>query len=77
MDYIAIIEKAVGKKAKLNMLPMQPGDVDATFADVERAQGRDRLRAEDAARRRHLEIRRLVPRLLQALIIPRRAPPAS
>ena len=34
MDYIATIEKAVGKKAKLNMLPLQPGDVEATFADV-------------------------------------------
>ena len=34
MDYIAIIEKAVGKKAKLNLLPKQPGDVDVTFADV-------------------------------------------
>ena len=34
MDYIGIIEKAVGKKAKFNLLPKQPGDVDATFADV-------------------------------------------
>ena len=34
MDYIAIIEKAVGKKARLNLLPKQPGDVDVTFADV-------------------------------------------
>ncbi len=34
MDYIATIEKAAGKKAKLNLLPMQPGDVEATFADV-------------------------------------------
>ena len=34
MDYIAIIERAVGKKAKLNLLPKQPGDVDVTFADV-------------------------------------------
>ena len=34
MDYIGIIEKAVGKKAKLNLLPKQPGDVDVTFADV-------------------------------------------
>ena len=34
MDYIGIIEKAVGKKAKLNLLPKQPGDVDITFADV-------------------------------------------
>jgi UDP-glucuronate 4-epimerase len=35
MDYIACIEKAVGKAAILNMLPMQPGDVPATFADVD------------------------------------------
>jgi UDP-glucuronate 4-epimerase len=35
MDYIACIEKAVGKTAKKNMLPMQPGDVPATFADIE------------------------------------------
>jgi UDP-glucuronate 4-epimerase len=34
LDYIACIEKAVGKTAKLNMLPMQPGDVEATAADV-------------------------------------------
>ena len=34
MDYIAVIEKAVGKKAKLNLLPKQPGDVDVTLADV-------------------------------------------
>src|SRR5712672_368530 len=35
MDYIACIEKAVGKTAIKNMLPMQPGDVPATFADIE------------------------------------------
>ena len=34
MDYIACIEKAVGKTAKKNLLPMQPGDVPATYADV-------------------------------------------
>jgi UDP-glucuronate 4-epimerase len=35
MDYIACIEKAVGKTATKNMLPMQQGDVAATFADIE------------------------------------------
>ena len=35
MDYIACIEKAVGKTAIKNFLPMQPGDVPATYADVE------------------------------------------
>jgi UDP-glucuronate 4-epimerase len=34
LDYIACIEKAVGKPAKMNFLPMQPGDVPATYADV-------------------------------------------
>jgi UDP-glucuronate 4-epimerase len=32
---IEIIEDALGKKAIKNFLPMQPGDVPATFADVE------------------------------------------
>ena len=34
-DYISEIEKNVGKKAKVNLLPLQPGDVVATYADVE------------------------------------------
>jgi len=32
---IEVIEKCVGKKAKKNLLPMQPGDVPATFADID------------------------------------------
>jgi UDP-glucuronate 4-epimerase len=35
MDYIAEIEKALGLKAKLDLLPMQPGDVPETYADIE------------------------------------------
>ncbi len=34
MEFIEAIEKALGKKAKKNMLPIQPGDVPATYADV-------------------------------------------
>ena len=34
MDYINQLEKALGKTAKLKMLPMQPGDVSSTCADV-------------------------------------------
>ncbi len=34
-DFIAAIEKALGKKAKRELLPMQPGDVPATFADID------------------------------------------
>lgn len=33
-DFIAEIENALNKKAKKNMLPMQPGDVEKTWADV-------------------------------------------
>ena len=35
MDFIDAIEKAVEKKAKKNCLPMQPGDVPATWANVD------------------------------------------
>jgi UDP-glucuronate 4-epimerase len=35
LDYIATIEKAVGKKAKLELVQQQPGDVEETYADVE------------------------------------------
>lgn len=34
MDYIDAIEKAVGVKGKINLKPMQSGDVVATYADV-------------------------------------------
>lgn len=33
-DYIAAIERAVGKKAVVELLPLQPGDVPDTAADV-------------------------------------------
>jgi len=32
--FIEVIEKNLGKKAKKNLLPLQPGDVIATYADV-------------------------------------------
>jgi UDP-glucuronate 4-epimerase len=34
LDYIATLERALGKKAKLALKPMQPGDVKATYADT-------------------------------------------
>lgn len=34
MDFIAAIERATGQTATCNMLPMQPGDVPATWADT-------------------------------------------
>ncbi|RLB72754.1 MAG: capsular biosynthesis protein CpsI, partial [Deltaproteobacteria bacterium] len=35
LDFIALIEKALGCEAQKELLPMQPGDVPATYADVE------------------------------------------
>lgn len=35
LDFIQAIEEELGRKAELHLLPMQPGDVPATFADVD------------------------------------------
>jgi len=35
MQFIGALEQALGKKAKVNFLPIQPGDVLATYADVD------------------------------------------
>ena len=34
MDFIATLEDVLGKKATINFLPMQPGDVPATYAET-------------------------------------------
>lgn len=39
MQFVAAIEKAIGKTAQKQMRPMQPGDVPATFADVSELTG--------------------------------------
>ncbi|HEY0797045.1 MAG TPA: NAD-dependent epimerase/dehydratase family protein [Acidisarcina sp.] len=35
MRFIGVIEEALGKKARIDFEPMQPGDVKETFADIE------------------------------------------
>lgn len=34
LDYIEVLEQALGRKAQRRLLPLQPGDVPDTFADV-------------------------------------------
>ncbi|MBK1654108.1 NAD-dependent epimerase [Allochromatium vinosum] len=34
MEYIAVLEQCLGRKAEMELLPLQPGDVPDTFADV-------------------------------------------
>jgi len=36
MRYIEVLEKCLGKKAQMNMMPMQPGDVPSTVADIKK-----------------------------------------
>ena len=40
MDLIALLAREYGVTPHLNMLPMQPGDVPATYADIARAQAK-------------------------------------
>jgi UDP-glucuronate 4-epimerase len=35
LEVVRLLEEALGKKAKRELLPMQPGDVPATYADVD------------------------------------------
>jgi UDP-glucuronate 4-epimerase len=35
LEFISILEKALGREAKRELLPMQPGDVPETYADIE------------------------------------------
>jgi UDP-glucuronate 4-epimerase len=35
MHYIQVLEQCLGKKAEMNLLPLQPGDVPDTYADVQ------------------------------------------
>ena len=67
MDFIGAIEKALGRKAELNLLPMQPGDVPATYADVDDLVRDVGFSPRHADRRRHRALRRLVPEVLRGL----------
>ena len=35
MDFIAVIEKSLGQKARYDFQPIQPGDIPETYADIE------------------------------------------
>ena len=37
-EMIKIIGEVLGKEPKINQLPMQPGDVDITYADISKAE---------------------------------------
>ena len=37
MYVVKVIEKNVGKKAEVELLPMQPGDIRESFADIDKS----------------------------------------
>jgi UDP-glucuronate 4-epimerase len=39
LEYIRVFEECLGRKAKLDLQPMQPGDVVATAADIDELEG--------------------------------------
>jgi UDP-glucuronate 4-epimerase len=39
MRYIEVLEQCLGKKAKLDLMPMQPGDVPETYANTDALHG--------------------------------------
>ncbi len=69
MRYIEVLEQCLGRKALLEMLPMQPGDVQATTADVTGPRSGGGLPAAHAGGGGRGQVRRVVRRLL------RRRPP--
>ena len=62
-DFIAALERALGRPAIRELLPLQPGDVPDTFADTRAPRPRDRLAPGHPGRRGRAPLRRLVPRL--------------
>jgi UDP-glucuronate 4-epimerase len=36
--FLDLLQEIIGKEAKINQMPMQPGDVDQTYADISKAQ---------------------------------------
>ena len=67
LDLIGAIEKALDRTAELNLLPMQPGDVPATYADVDDLVRDVGFSPGHADRRRDRALRRLVPRVSRGL----------
>ena len=57
---IGLLERECGREAIRNYLPMQPGDVRKTYADISADPGRPRLRADHADRRRRPQFRAMV-----------------
>jgi UDP-glucuronate 4-epimerase len=68
MHYIKVLEDCLGKKAEMNLLPMQLGDVPGHLCRCRRPGEGCRLQAGDLGRGRYRAVRGMVSGLLQSLI---------
>ena len=68
MHFVAVLERALGRQARIKNLPMQPGDLPATYADIAAARRDFGFKPATSHRGRPAALRRVVPRLPQALI---------
>lgn len=50
LEWISVLEEAIGRKAKLDLMPMQPGDVVSTMADVSDLEHAVRFRPDTSVR---------------------------
>jgi UDP-glucuronate 4-epimerase len=57
LDFIRAIESATGKNAQMNLVPAQPGDVPATWADIDDLQ-------RDVGFRPHTPLAEGIPRFV-------------
>ena len=60
LEVVRLLEEAIGKKAKRELLPMQPGDVPATYADIDDLMRDVDFRPATLDCRRHRPLRRMV-----------------
>ena len=58
MDMIGCIEKQFGRKAKVDFMEIQPGDVEKTFADIDYSKKKLNYRPE-------VSIREGIPRFIE------------
>ena len=63
MTFIETLERALGRTAEKNLLPMQPGDVPATYADVDDLREAVGFSPSTPLDERNRAIRGMVPRL--------------
>ena len=59
-DLVDLIEKALKRRARVRMMPPQPGDVPITYADISRARAETRFSPQDTDRGRGAEVCEMV-----------------